>query len=337
MKALVYTAPRKLEWQDWPDPRPGPGEALVRVRAAAVCGSDVHGWLGHSRGRKPPLILGHEIAGEVVALPEPQQGLSPGARVVVYPFSGCEQCTYCNSGRDYLCARRQLLGMHVPGGFAEFLRVSAKNLYPFPRDLELAQGALVEPLACGVHMAAIAAEQRGPAVILGAGPVGLMCLQAARQMGFAKTAAVEVNPHRAAVAAQLGAELTVNPRDDDSLPKLQEYCGADGYAVVFDAAGFSVTRQLALRLVRSAGLIVFAGLGEQETSLDCVEIIRREIRLAGSFAYSRSDFQKALDWVAHRRVDLAGWVSEAKLADGQKIFEDLTDPQGTRVKVILRP
>ncbi len=337
MKALVYTGPRQLEWQDWADPRPGPGDALVRVKSAAVCGSDVHGWLGHSRGRKPPLILGHEIEGEVLELTAPVPGFAPGARVTVYPLMGCDRCAYCESGRDYLCAQRKLLGMHMPGGFAEFLQVPAKNLYALPDGVEPAHGALVEPLACGLHMAALAAQERGAAAILGAGPIGLMCLLAARQMGFAKLAVLEVNPHRSAVALRLGAELAVSPRDADHAQKLQEYSGPDGYAVVFDAAGFSPTRQLALRLVRSAGLVVFAGLGEQETPLDCVEIVRREIRIAGSFAYNRDHFQKAVEWMAARRVDLSGWISEAKLADGQKVFEDLIDPAGARIKVILRP
>ncbi len=337
MKALVYTAPRKLEWQDWPDPRPEAGGALVRVHSAAVCGSDVHGWLGHSRGRKPPLILGHEIEGEIVELQGRQAEFSPGSRVTVYPLLGCERCAYCESGRDYLCAQRKLLGMHMPGGFAELLQVPAKNLYALPAGVESAHGALVEPLACGLHMARLAGEERGPAVILGAGPIGLMCLLAARQLGFTKFAVLEINPHRSATAVKLGAELALSPRDPDHVPKLQEYASPDGFAVVFDAAGFSPTRQLALRLVRSAGLIVFAGLGDQETPLDCVEIIRREIRLAGSFAYNRGDFQEAVNWMAARRVDLSGWISEAKLAEGQKIFEELIDPAGMRVKVILRP
>ncbi len=337
MKALVYTAPRQLEWQDWPNPQPGPGDALVRVNSAAVCGSDVHGWLGHSRGRKPPLILGHEIEGEVLELQASRPGFAPGSRVTVYPLLGCDHCAYCESGRDYLCAQRKLLGMHMAGGFAELLQVPAKNLYALPVEVEPAHGALVEPLACGVHMAGLAAKERGSALILGAGSIGLMCLLAARELGFEKLAVLEVNPHRSAAALKLGAELALSPRDTNAVQKLQEYSGPDGFAVVFDAAGFSPTRQLALRLVCSAGLVVFAGLGEQETPLDCVEIIRREIRIAGSFAYNRSDFQTAVDWVATRRVDLGGWISEAKLADGQKVFEDLIDPAGTRIKVILKP
>lgn len=339
MKALVYTATKKLEVRAWPDPELHPGEALVRVRAAAVCGSDVHGWLGHSRGRIPPLILGHELAGEVLEVRDAAASSREltGRRVVIYPMQGCDQCRYCASGRDYLCRRRQLLGMHVAGGFAEYIAVPVKNLYSLPEETGFVEGALVEPFACGLHMAGLAASDMGQVAILGAGPIGLMTLQVAREMKFPRIAVVEVNPNRAAAARQLGADLAVNPTYPNYWEELEQFFGEDGCAVVFDAAGFSATRRLALKLVSSGGLIILAGLGEQETALDCVEIIRREIRLEGAFAYCRRDYQKALEWVAAGRMNSKGWVREAALAEGQKVFEDLTNPQGTGIKVVLRP
>jgi threonine dehydrogenase-like Zn-dependent dehydrogenase len=339
MKALVYTAPKKLEMQPWPDPELKPGEALVRVRAAAVCGSDVHGWLGHSRGRTPPLVMGHELAGEVLEVRDSgaASGKLTGERAVVYPLLGCDQCRYCASGRDYLCRHRQLLGLHMAGGFAEYVAVPVKNLYPLPEETDYVQGALVEPLACGLHMAGLAARDMGQVAILGAGPIGLMTLQVARELKFPRIAVVEVNPHRAAAARQLGADLTVNPSYPNYWEELERFFGEDGCAVVFDAAGFSATRRLALKLVSTGGLIILAGLGEQETALDCVEIIRREIRVEGAFAYCRREFQKALEWVAAGRLHTAGWVREAALAEGQKVFEDLVSPRATSIKVVLRP
>jgi threonine dehydrogenase-like Zn-dependent dehydrogenase len=309
----------------------------VRVHASSVCGSDLHGWLGHSRGRTPPLILGHETSGEVVETRDAKTPVERGARVAVYPIIGCNQCRYCATGRDYICPRRKVLGLHVGGGFAEYVKAPAENLYPLSREVGFTHGALVEPLACGLHMAGLAAQDLGPLAILGAGPIGLMSLQAARQLDFTKIAVVEVNPHRSAVAEKLGAELAVNPRDSDYLQKLERFFGEEGCAVVFDAAGFSVTRQLAEKLVRPGGLIVMAGLGEPETLFDCVDIIRREIRLVGAFAYNRREFQKATEWVSGGRLVTAEWVSEASLLEGQKIFEELTAPNSTRIKVVLKP
>ncbi len=337
MKALVYTEPRKLEFREWPDPKLDSGDALVRVHAVAVCGSDLHGWLGHSRGRVPPLVLGHEMAGAVVVVREEKAAVKPGDRVAVYPIISCNQCSYCVSKRGHLCRRRQVLGLHVPGGFAEYLKVPAQNLYLIPEEMGDIRGALVEPLATALHMVGMADQDRGPVAILGAGPIGLLALAAARQLNFTKIAVAEVNPNRSAVALQLGADLVVNPKDSDAQAVLERFFGEDGCFAVFDAAGFSATRRLALQLVRTGGLIVQAGLGEAETSFDFVELVRREIRVAGSYAYSRLDFQTALEWLAGKRMSLDPWISEAPLAEGQAVFEDLARPDSTRIKVVLKP
>ena len=331
--------------QEWPEPELGLGDALVRVRAVAVCGSDIHGWLGHSRGRVPPLVLGHELSGVVEQVQSGDAAANtadgaaakPGDRVAVYPLIGCGNCAYCSSGREYICRRRKVLGLHVNGGFAELLKVPAKNLYSLPEHNSFIEGALIEPFACGVHMVGRCGDDRGPIAILGGGPIGLMALQAARQQSFSKIAVVEVNANRAAHARQLGADLTVNPRETDSFEQLEQFFGEDGCSAVFDAAGFSATRQLALRLVRTGGLVVSAGLGDQESSLDYVELIRREIRIEGVFAYNRRDFQTAADLIGAGRLNSKEWVSEAPLADGQAIFEDLIRPDSSRTKVVLKP
>ncbi len=337
MKALVYTKLRKLEFKDWPDPKLDSGEALVRVRAAAVCGSDVHGWLGHSRGRVPPLVLGHEMAGVVEQVRADGAAVRSGDRVAIFPILGCNRCASCASGRDYICRERKVLGLHVAGGFAECLKVPIQNLYPLSERTGFNEGALVEPLACALHMVGKCVEERGPIAILGAGPIGLLCLQVARQLNFPKIAVLEVNPRRLKAARQQGAHLTLNPKHPASFGRLEKFFGQDGCIAVFDAAGFSATRQLALRLVRTGGLVVSGGLGEQESSLDFVDIVRREIRIEGAFAYSRREFEAAAEWIGAGRLNLKNWVSEAPLAKGQSVFQDLARPNSIRIKVVLKP
>jgi 2-desacetyl-2-hydroxyethyl bacteriochlorophyllide A dehydrogenase len=340
MKALVYTGVRKLEMQDWPDPQLGPGEALVRVGGVGVCGSDVHGWLGHSRGRVPPLVLGHEMAGVVERVEDGESAVRAGDHVAVYPLVGCGECSYCAVGRECLCRRKKLLGMHVAGGFAEYLKAPAKSLYPLPGRLSLAEGALVEPLSNALHFVRAAQADRGACAILGAGPIGLLILEVARvtsQTPDGRIAVVEVNPKRLAMARKHGASLVVNPKEPDALDRLDQFFGEDGCGVVFDAAGLSATRQMALRLVKSGGVIVLAGLSEPETAVDFIEVIRREVRLAGVYAYGREEFQLAVQWMAEGRVNLDGLLSEARLADGQAVFEDLARPDSGRMKVILKP
>ncbi len=340
MKALVYTEVRKLEFQDWPDPELAPGDALVRVGGVGVCGSDVHGWLGHSRGRVPPLVLGHEMAGVVERIEGGDAAVALGDHVAVYPLVGCNDCAYCARGRECLCRRKRLLGMHIAGGFAEYLKAPVKNLYLIPERVGFTQGALIEPLANALHFVQAAEADRGAIAILGAGPIGLLILEVARRMNFAppgRIAVVEVNPNRSEMAVRRGADLVVNPKQPDALERLERFFGEDGCAVVFDAAGFSATRQMALRLVKSGGLVVLAGLGEPETPVDFIEVIRREVRLAGVYGYSREEFRIAAQWVAEGRLNLEGWVSEAPLADGQAIFEALARPDSQRVKVVLIP
>ncbi|HEV2494630.1 MAG TPA: alcohol dehydrogenase catalytic domain-containing protein [Terriglobia bacterium] len=340
MKALVYTGVRRLELQDWPDPELGPGEALVRVGGVGVCGSDVHGWLGHSRGRVPPLVLGHEMAGVVERVEDGGTAVKAGDRVAVYPLVGCGECSYCAAGRECLCRRKKLLGMHVPGGFAEYLKAPVKNLYPIHERMTLAKGAVVEPLANALHFVRAARADRGACAILGAGPIGLLILEVTRQMSLApdgRIAVVEVNANRSAIARDHGASLVVNPKEPDALDRLDEFFDEDGCAVVFDAAGLSATRQMALGLVKSGGVVVLAGLSEAETAIDFIEVIRREVRLAGVYAYGREEFQLAVEWMAEGRANLDGLISEARLAEGQAVFEDLARPDSQRVKVILKP
>ena len=177
----------------------------------------------------------------------------------------------------------------------------------------------------------------GPCAVLGAGPIGLLILQIARSLAFQPIAIIEVNARRSELARRLGADLAVNPQEPGAAEQLEGFFGEDGCSVAFDAAGFSPTRQLALKLVRSGGLTVLAGLGEAETSFDCIELIRREVRVTGAYAYSRREFQQAIEWIAGGRVVFDGWVSEANLQDGQRVLEELAQANPERIKVVLRP
>jgi threonine dehydrogenase-like Zn-dependent dehydrogenase len=162
-------------------------------------------------------------------------------------------------------------------------------------------------------------------------------LQVARNLAFLPIAVVEVNAHRSELGRKLGADMALDPQEPGAAERLESFFGEDGCSVVFDAAGFSPTRQLALKLVRSGGLMVLAGLGEAETSFDCIELIRREVRVTGAYAYSRREFQQAIEWITAGRVVFDGWVSEANLEDGQSVFEDLSQANPERIKVVLRP
>jgi 2-desacetyl-2-hydroxyethyl bacteriochlorophyllide A dehydrogenase len=343
MRAAFWTAPGKMELREMPIPEIGPGEALIHVSGVGVCGSDMHVWRGHSPDRAPPLILGHEMAGEVTEVRD-SDTVRRGDFVTVYPVLGCERCSYCVQGREALCRHKKPRGIYAAGGFAEYVRMPARNLLRIggaesgrvsPAISKI--GALVEPLATAVHFVNAAASDQGPAAILGLGPIGLMILKVAKQRGFSKIAAVENNPNRVEIARQGGAGLVVNPTEPDAIRCLEDFFGEDGCCVVWNTAGVVPARQLALRLVRSEGLVVELGLAQAETSVDFGELIRREIRIAGSYAYSRAEFASAASLLQEDRLDITNWVTESPLEDIQLVFEELNRPDTSRAKVVLRP
>lgn len=315
-----------------PEPRPEPGQVVVQVSRVGICGSDLHGYLGKSKIRVPPLIMGHEFTGHIV---EAAGGFGQGQRVVVQPLVSCGECRYCRSGRSEICLQRKVLGAHLPGAFADQVAAPAGNVYPLPDDLSLSTGALVEPLANAVHMISLARESLfGDVVVIGAGTLGLLTLQAALLAGAQRAIVADTDDGRLAVARSLGASATVNPRADDLVAVARDITGG-GADVVVDAVGHSVTRQQAVACCANGGTAILLGLADVETSLNCLDITNRQVRVQGSYGSNDSDFRAALRLLTSGRIDTASWVSEMPLRDGARAFQRLTDsPQGL-VKVVF--
>src|SRR5262245_8682321 len=174
MKALVYPEFDRLEVRDVPEPEPAAGEVLVRVGACGICGSELGSFASRSPRRPPPLVMGHEFAGIVAALGDGVTGLQVGERVVVNSLVHCGQCDLCRRGATHLCRNRQVFGMHRPGAFAELVAAPANIIYPMPETMTAVQGALVEPLANGIHVVSLAAgNPLETVVVIGGGPIGL--------------------------------------------------------------------------------------------------------------------------------------------------------------------
>src|SRR4051794_1776792 len=191
MKAIVWQGPNEMTVEEQPDPTdPGPGELILQPEAVGICGSEVEGYVGHMGNRTPPLVMGHEFAGRVVAAGADAAELE-GARVAVNPLSGCGSCRLCESGHANLCLDRVLVGVHVPGAFADFVKVRAADARVLPDGVSSRVGALMEPLANGVHAVRLAPPDVEHAGVIGAGAIGLGALQAAPLPGFAGGGGVE--------------------------------------------------------------------------------------------------------------------------------------------------
>ena len=326
MKALVWHGPNQMTIEHVPEPEPKAGEAVVRSEAAGICGSEVEGYLGKMSNRIPPLIMGHEFAGTVTVLGE---GLEPswlGKRVAVNPIVGCGHCAYCSRGDRNLCPDRFLVGVGTPGGFASTAVVPERCLFEMPPGMDARIGALVEPLANGVHAIRSGAPAGATsAVVIGAGTIGLACMQAALIHGIELVTVLERHPMRRDHALRLGAHEAFSSGDELK----------PGVDLVVDAAGADGTRRLAIELLKPAGTAVFIGLHENQTPLPWHDVIRGNHTVRGVFGYSDADFQQALDWLAEGRAGIGDLKAILPLEEGPNAFATLAEGPTTDIKVFL--
>ena len=338
MKALIYEGPRLMNMRDVPEPTPGPDEALIQVAYSGICGSELSGYLGQNTLRRPPLIMGHEFSGTIVAVGE-QAAANPtlaiGQHVTVNPLGYCGYCRYCMGGRHQLCPRRELLGAHRPGSFAAFVTAPARGVYPLPDNISMEHAALTEPLACALHAAQIAGcSALDRAVVIGLGPIGLLTLQVLKSFGVTLICATDPDPDRRAMGAHFGV-TALDPLAEDVARYVQNTTDGLGADVIFDAVGTQATRWQSIDLVATAGRVVLIGLHEEQSTIPINPIIRREISLLGSFSYTPNIFAEALAWLSAARIELDPWLLKAPLAEGRACFERLLGQPGPVAKILL--
>ena len=339
MKALVYSDWDRLEVRDVPRPSPKPGEVVVSVAAVGICGSELEGFVTRSPRRTPPLIMGHEFCGEIQEVGEGVSGYRSGDRVVVNSVISCGRCEVCRDGQTHLCPEREVFGMKRPGGFAELCAVPVSTLLPLPEKVSPLQGALVEPLANGVHALSLVARRFPETVlVIGAGTIGLMALQVAKAMGAFRLVAADTNERRLEVARSLGAEPVFNPARGDLVAAVREFTRGRGADVVVDAVGASATRRQAVAASRPGGEVIWIGLHEDVTEVSGFDVVLGERRISGSYAVTPRDLQAAIGLFAHGKIEIAPWVKPFPLAEGARVFRDLvTAPPEDYIKALLVP
>lgn len=331
MRALVYTGPKQIVLQDAPDPIAAGGDVLIDVGAVGICGSDMHAYLGHDERRPAPLILGHEAAGVV------RGGVHDGKRVVVNPLVTCGTCRDCLSGRENLCASREIISMPPrQGAFAEKIVVPARNIIEIPDGLEMTRAALAEPLATSWHGVTLAdrhaarplAEAR--ALVMGSGAVGLGAALALRAFGCPDVTVAETNALRRKTATSQGFEKVVDPTIDGALDA--------GFAdVVIDAVGNKHTRTAAVRSARPGSVIVHIGLGDGVDGFDARRVTLQEITFVGAYTYTMTDFRATLAAMASGALGNLDWIEARTLEDGIQAFDDLLEGRTGAAKIVLHP
>ncbi len=339
MKALMYLGTRNMEIQTIPDPPVTPGEVVLKVGASSICGSDLHGFLGKSAKRVPPLVMGHEFTGEVVETGAGKNHLAVGDRVTVNPIISCGQCPSCIKGRMNICPTRKVIGIDRTGAFANYVAVPAQTCFKLPDHVDDLSGSMVESLSNAIHIFDRSLQGMVDSVaIIGAGTQGLLALQVASLIGAQKTIITDMVPSRLEMAEFFGATHPVNVGNTDAVEAVMEITGGAGVDLVVEAVGHVETQSQTVDMLKVGGEAVLLGLGaESKIPLDGLAIVNKELTVRGTYAYNPPDFARSLDLIAGGKIDVASMVVSKGLEQGAEMFETLVDRPGDLIKVALVP
>ncbi len=340
MKAAVFRgAGLPLQVESVDDPRPQPGELILKVERCGICGTDLHLTEGHKLSLSPGTVPGHEFSGQIEALGKNTQGLKVGDRVAAMPMFGCGECDACRAGSPVFCARDvKMIGLddRTSGGYAQYVRAQAQFCVKLPAGLSGQDGALVEPLAVALHGARLGEIKAGDRVlILGAGPIGLCAAFWAKRMGARDVTLVASSERRAGFAAKMGATRFL--RTGDRLAKELRNDAGGLPDVVLECVGLPGLMNQGVKCVRPLGTVVVLGFCVVPDTLDPVIAIRKEAKILYSNCYSLADYESAVDVLDAGAVEPRQLITETvSLEELPQTFEGLRGPS-PHCKVMVDP
>src|SRR5271165_1947474 len=344
MKALLLSEYNKLDvTTDMDRPVPAPGEVLIRIAACGICGSDVHGYDGSSGRRIPPLVMGHEAAGTIAEIGDGVSQFNAGDRVTFDSTVYCGECEYCLSGEVNLCDSRQVVGVSCGdyrrhGAFAEYVVVPERIVYRLPDELGFAEAAMLEAVSVALHAVRVAELKGGEtALVIGAGMIGLLTLQAARAAGCTRVFIADVDATRLKLAAEMGAVEMIHASGASMSAEVMKLTGDEGVDVVFEAVGREQTVAAAIDSVRKGGTVVLIGNITPEVKLPLQKVVSRQIRLQGTAA-SSGEYPEAIELMRTGAIRVKPLITAvAPLEDGPQWFERLHRGEPNLMKVVLTP
>lgn len=343
MKALLLTAYKQLEITEMPTPALGPDELLIRVKACGICGSDIHGYDGSSGRRIPPLVMGHEAAGVVEAVGGAVTQFQMGDRVTFDSTVYCGRCAYCRAGQVNLCDHRRVLGVSCGdyrqhGAFAEYVVVPERTTVKLPEGLPFAHAAMIEPISIAVHAVNRTPIKLGDtAVVVGAGMIGLLVVQALRLAGCGKIIAVDVEDAKLTLAAKLGADVGINPKQTDAAKTVSEITGGRGADMAIEAVGATAPVQTAIACLRKGGALTLVGNITPKIELPLQAVVTRELTLLGSCA-SQGEYPACLELLARGAIQVEPLISaRIPLAEAPLWFDRLYAREPGLLKVLVEP
>jgi 2-desacetyl-2-hydroxyethyl bacteriochlorophyllide A dehydrogenase len=334
MRAAVLRAPREMSVENVPVPQPAPDEVLVKVDANGLCGSDVHCYTGE-RVLEYPMVLGHEIAGHIVAVGENVSPERIGERVSVEPNFGCGECPLCKRGLERICLRKQTIGITRWGGLAEYVTVPHDYAWPIPESFELRDAATIEPTTVGVHAFSRAQVTPGQTVaVIGCGGVGLLIVTIAVAQGT-RVVVIEPNPARRAAALAAGAVQYAEPRNAD---EARAFFEEEGVVAIFECAGIRATTQLALDAAPPGTRIVLVGLSTEDVTFNPLRFVRQELEIRGTLIYEHpTDYPVTIELIATGKLKPGATASEPQpLEKAASLLEAMAEGK-LNAKPIISP
>jgi L-iditol 2-dehydrogenase len=343
VKALLLSEYNNLEVVEMPQPDPGPGELLIEVTACGICGSDVHGYDGSTGRRIPPIVMGHEAAGVVASVGTRVNKFAPGDRVTFDSTVYCGACEYCQKNQPNLCNNRQVIGVSCgeysrAGAFAEFLVIPERIAYHLPDQFSSSDAAMLEAVSVALHGVAVSEMKEGDTVlVVGAGMIGLLLLQASRAAGCNRVFVADIDETRLRLAHDLGADSTLLASGEQLTRQVLELTDGRGVDVVLEAVGVDETIATSIDCVRKGGTVTLVGNTSPRVSLPLQKVVSRQIRLQGSCA-SSGEYPRAMELISSGMIKVAPLITAiAPLVDGPSWFRRLHAREPNLMKIVLDP
>ncbi|MDR1936114.1 MAG: alcohol dehydrogenase catalytic domain-containing protein [Candidatus Accumulibacter sp.] len=333
MKSIQYKGAQLVETGEKAVPEIGPGEVLIKVAYAGVCGSDMFIYQGTHPRAKAPLVMGHEFSGVI----EKGHGtLAKGTPVTVYPLLSCGYCDPCKNGYAHVCNTLKLIGIDCDGGMAEYVKVPEDKIVPIPADLPLKLGAFIEPVAVAVHATRRSGYKPGDsAVVYGAGPIGLCVASCLKYFGASRVLVVEANAYRLDIARQLGF-TPIDAGKEDIKARVLEYTDGHNIDLAFDCAAHPSVHTTILDILRVQGTGVVVGSYKKPAEVDLLKIEFKELTLIGIRVYERRDFEIATRILQSGQIDFDRLLTVAAPEEAPEQFRNLLKGGNNVIKMLFR-
>ncbi len=336
MKAIVISEPNKIEIRDIPMPQVKEGEALLKIKCVGICGADVASFTGNQPFTTYPRIPGHEFSAEIVSIPENNKGLKAGDIVTCNPYFNCGDCYSCERGFVNCCTDNQTMGVQRDGAFCEYVAMPVDRIYS-GKGLSAEELALIEPFSISQHAVSRAEiKETDSVLVIGAGPIGLFALLAAKQK-CKRIVVADILDNRLALAKEYGADAVVNTKTQSLEAFTKEFTNGNGFDVCIEACGAPETFLGCIENAAFAANIILIGNGKRETNFVHSVILKKELNIHGSRNALKNDFINNIDLVASGKADVMKMVSGVyDMNDALNAFKALANNDGTLAKLLIK-